>query len=287
MIEKNHLIEIYNKYREGKLAHAYLIETNNISKLLKDLKELIKALNCPEKYQENCSNCNLCNLISKNNLPNLILIEPDGTSIKKAQIEALKLSFETKPIYSKYNTYIIKNAEKLNGSSANAMLKFVEEPTEGILGFFVTENKDVIISTIKSRCQSLVVNYDNSDILDKINITADELNEYLQTIKKYIAKVLSNEIINNKELILNKYSERKEIEKLFKIIFEIYNNLFLKSINKSYNKNLTDIVSKDENTLKIINELNIISKFLQDLSYNVNIELLLDKFVIEMRKNCG
>lgn len=287
MIEKNHLIEIYNKYREGKLAHAYLIETNNISKLLKDLKELIKALNCPEKYQENCSNCNLCNLISKNNLPNLILIEPDGTSIKKAQIEALKLSFETKPIYSKYNTYIIKNAEKLNGSSANAMLKFVEEPTEGILGFFVTENKDVIISTIKSRCQSLVVNYDNNDILDKLNITADELNEYLQTIKKYIAKVFSNEIINNKELILNKYSERKEIEKLFKIIFEIYNNLFLKSINKSYNKNLTDIVSKDENTLKIINELNIISKFLQDLSYNVNIELLLDKFVIEMRKNCG
>lgn len=287
MIEKNHLIEIYNKYREGKLAHAYLIETNNISKLLKDLKELIKALNCPEKYQENCSNCNLCNLISKNNLPNLILIEPDGTSIKKAQIEALKLSFETKPIYSKYNTYIIKNAEKLNGSSANAMLKFVEEPTEGILGFFVTENKDVIISTIKSRCQSLVVNYDNNDILDKLNITADELNEYLQTIKKYIAKVFSNEIINNKELILNKYSERKEIEKIFKIIFEIYNNLFLKSINKSYNKNLADIVSKDENTLKIINELNIISKFLQDLSYNVNIELLLDKFVIEMRKNCG
>ena len=43
-----------------------------------------------------------------------------------------------------------KNAEKLNGSSANAMLKFVEEPTEGILGFFITNNKDVIIPTIKN-----------------------------------------------------------------------------------------------------------------------------------------
>ena len=129
MFSNSSLLEIYKKYREGRLAHAYLIETNNIPKLMNDLKELIKALNCPEEYQETCHKCNLCNLISKNNLPSLVTIEPEGTSIKKSQIEDLKIAFETKPIYSKYNTYIIKNAEKLNGSSANAMLKFVEEHT--------------------------------------------------------------------------------------------------------------------------------------------------------------
>lgn len=287
MFSNNNLKEIYEKYREGRLAHAYLIETNNTPRLINDLKELIKAINCPEEYQKSCKNCNLCNLIDKNNLPSLVTIEPDGTSIKKSQIEELKVSFETKPIYSKYNTYIIKNAEKLNGSSANAMLKFVEEPTDGILGFFITNNKDVIIPTIKSRCQSLVITYDSDNILDKLNITQEVFASYKELIKLYLNKITSNDLINHKELIINKIPERKDLEIMFKIIFEIYMNYLEKNLNKNYNQEIINIYEiKDENK-EIISKLNIITKFLQDLSYNVNMELLLDKFVIEMRENHG
>ena len=287
MFSINELNRIYEKYREKKLAHAYLIETNNISKLMIDLKNLIKAINCPEEYHEECSNCNLCNLINKDNLPSLIIIEPDGTSIKKSQIEALKLSFETKPIYSKYNTYIIQNAEKLNSSSANAMLKFVEEPTDGIIGFFITNNKDVIIPTIKSRCQSLVVNYENNNLLEHLNITQEELAKYLSIIKRYLNSIHTNQLLNYKNMILSELPERKDIDKMFKIIFEIYYQHFLKEINKPYNKELITDFKLEDNKEKIVDELNIINKFLQDLSYNVNIELLLDKFAIEMRRIHG
>lgn len=287
MLVNNNLSEILKKYREGRLAHAYLIETNNIPKLIDDLKELIKAINCPEEYKVNCSSCNLCNLISKNNLPSLIIIEPDGTSIKKSQIEDLKISFETKPIYSKYNIYIIKNAEKLNGSSANAMLKFVEEPTDGIIGFFLTNNKDVIIPTIKSRCQSIVVTYESNNLLDKLNITEEEYQNYQSIIKDYLTRINSKNLINHKEVILSKFPERKQIESMFQIIFEIYYNYFLKNLSKPYNQELMDYYNFKIDNSKIISCLNIVTKFLQDLSYNVNIELLLDKFVIEMRKNHG
>ena len=280
----NNLSEIYNQYREKKLAHAYLIETNNSTRLLDDLKKLIKAINCPNEYKENCQSCNLCNLITKDNLPSIITIEPEGASIKKNQIETLKLSFETKPIYSKYNVYIIKNAEKLNSSSANAMLKFVEEPTAGILGFFITNNKDVIIPTIKSRCQIIVVNYENDNLLEKLNISENELNNYKTLIQEYLKQIESNNFINNKELILSKYKERTEIETMFKIIFEIYYNIFLKSLSKPYNNELIDNFENDNQKEEIFSKLNIVSKILQELSYNVNIELLLDKFVLEMRK---
>ena len=287
MFSNKNLNEIVDKYREGRLAHAYLIETNNPSKLIDDLKEVIKVINCPEDYQEYCQNCNLCNLINKNNLPSLITIEPDATSIKKAQIEELKRAFETKPIYTKYNTYIIKNAEKLNGSSANAMLKFVEEPTDGIIGFFITDNKDVIIPTIKSRCQSLVVNYESDNILDKLNLTEEELDNYKELIKEFIAKINSTTYINNKTLILSKITERSSLDKMFKILFKIYYQYFLKNLNKPFNEELTKIIEIQENNQEIITKMNIITKFLQDLSYNVNMELLLDKFVIEMRRANG
>ena len=167
------------------------------------------------------------------------------------------------------------------------MLKFVEEPTEGILGFFITNNKDVIIPTIKSRCQSLVITYDSDNILDKLNITTEQFTSYKELINLYLNKIASNALINHKELILNKVSERKDLEIMFKIIFEIYISYLEKSLNKSYNEEITNIYEIKEGTKEIISKLNIITKFLQDLSYNGNMELLLDKFVIEMRENHG
>ena len=283
MFQNPILNDLYNKYREKKLAHAYLIETNNLNKALEDVKQLIKMLNCNEEYVSECHKCNLCNLINKNNLPSLKIIEPDGTSIKKNQIEELKESFATIPIYSRYNVYIINNAEKLNSSSANSMLKFVEEPTEGILGFFITNNKDVMIDTIKSRCQSLVVNYEENSIIETLGITKEEYEKYLEITKKYLDKVNSDELINNKKEVLSFYSERKDIENILKIIFNIYYQNFLKSINLDFNSEIIKLYEIKEDSKLISHKLNIITKILQEMSYNVSIELILDKFVIEMR----
>lgn len=281
---ENNLLEIYTKYREERLAHAYLIETNNIPRLMTDLKLLIKALLCPEEYTDTCHNCSLCNLINKNNLPSIIVIEPDGAFIKKAQIEDLKHAFGTKPIYSKYNIYIMKNAEKLNSSSANAMLKFLEEPTEGIIGFFLTTNKDVIIPTIKSRCQSLVINYKEDNIKEELNLTAEDYNCYQDIIKVLFKSIQEDSLLNNKEMILSKLPERKDIETLFRLILAIYFQAFLRNSKQVYDEELLEIIEIKENNEKVTQKLNIITKFLLDLRYNVNIELLLDKFVIEMRK---
>ena len=179
MFENPILNELVKRYREKKLAHAYLIETNNYDKALQDLKEFIKIINCPEEYKKKCEKCNLCNLINKDNLPSIKIIEPDGASIKKVQMEELKEAFSTKPVYSRYNTYIIMNAEKLNSSSANSMLKFIEEPTDGIIGFFITNNKDVMIETIKSRCQSLILKYENKNIVESLGINVLKLFLYI------------------------------------------------------------------------------------------------------------
>ncbi len=277
------LNEIINKYHENKLAHAYLIETNNINRCLNDLKEIIKNLNCPQEFTNNCTKCNLCNLIAKNNLPSIKILEPDGSNIKKNQIAELKKDFSTMPIYSKFNIYILKNAEKLNASSANAMLKFLEEPEFGILGFFLTNNKDIIIDTIKSRCQCLVVRYDIEDIAENLNITHEKFQDYLNTIVSYLNTINENPTINNKKLLLSKYPDKIDILNIFKIIFALYYNAYLKSINSKYNLELLKNYEINLNSNLIIKKLEIITAILKEMSYNVNIELILDKFVIEMR----
>ena len=287
MFENPILNELVKRYREKKLAHAYLIETNNYDMALQDLKEFIKIINCPEEFKEKCEKCNLCNLINKDNLPSIKIIEPDGASIKKVQMEELKEAFSTKPIYSRYNTYIIMNAEKLNSSSANSMLKFIEEPTDGIIGFFITNNKDVMIETIKSRCQSLILKYENKNIVESLGINAEDYNKYLEIIPVYLKKIESKELINNKKELLTIYPERKDVANIFQIIFSIYYENFLKMHNKEYNNNIASIYNPKEQSPYLIKKLNIIMGIIQNLSYNVSIEQALDKFAIEMRDSNG
>ena len=166
MIESVQLKELVKRNRENKLAHAFLLETNNYNKCYTDLLNLLKMLNCPFEYKNKCNeSCNICSLIEANNLPSLVFVEPDGQAIKKDQILDVMNKFSTKPVFSKFNMYIIKNADRLNSAAGNTILKFLEEPEENILGFFITNNKENIMSTIKSRCQIINCFYDEEELL--------------------------------------------------------------------------------------------------------------------------
>ena len=277
--------KIVKLYHENKLSHAYLLVTNNIENCLSDLKIAIKQINCNKEYLENCTKCNICNLINQNFLPSLIIIEPDGKMIKKEQILELKRKFSTKPIYTKENIYVIKNAEALNAASANTMLKFLEEPEDNIIGFFITNNVNNVINTIKSRCEILNVFYDVHDL--NIDSVDNSLNKpYLDVARNYIKKIeveKSMRIMYNKSELLNIYSEREDIKKVFQILVIIYEELL------KYKLNLSNLFSKLDidfleflNYKDILNRINLLNKFLDDLNSNANIELLLDKFVIEM-----
>lgn len=284
MLEK--LNNLVNYYHENKLSHAYLIETNDLDKCLDDLKIVVKKLFCPNVYEEQCIKCNICNLIDQNYLPSLKIIEPNGSSIKKEQILELKRMFSSIPIYTKNNIYIIKNAEKMTDSSANTMLKFLEEPEDNLLGFFITNNTYNVINTIKSRCEIIKVYYDEDDLNFK-NLFSDKYRKHFEVISNYIYKIeieKKNLIMYNKNELLSNFSEREDYKLLFKIMLLIYEEalnyvLGLKSDISSYEQ-FAYLINYSSNLL--IKRIKLITEFLDDINYNVNIELLLDKFVIEL-----
>ncbi|MFP3422981.1 DNA polymerase III subunit delta', partial [Bacillus sp. SIMBA_161] len=51
--------------------------------------------------------------------------------------------------------YVIEQADRMNNSSANALLKFLEEPEANVTALLLTERLNAIMSTIRSRCQLL------------------------------------------------------------------------------------------------------------------------------------
>lgn len=269
----NDLKSLVKNYNENRLSHAFLIETNDIEKCFNDIKKVIKVINCENKYQENCNFCNLCYQIDKNTLPSFITIEPEGSTIKKSQIIELKEKMYTKPVYSKYNCYVILNSDKLNSSSANTMLKFIEEPEENIIGFFITNHIENIIDTIRSRCQILYQKYDVVD--EKIE---EEKKNLIQEYIKNIELDNPHTLLYNKNVFLEKNYTREETIQIFIEMFKIYNAVYT---NKTISEEYAFLNKMDK--LSLAKKLNIINKAIQNLNRNGNINLILDTFVIEMR----
>ena len=273
-------------YHENKISHVYLVETNNVDACLNDLKEVAKQIFCTGEYTDGCTKCNICNLVDQDFLPSLLIIEPDGTTIKKEQITDLKRKFSTVPIYTKDNIYIIKRAEAMNGASANTMLKFLEEPEDRIIGFFITSNLNNVLPTIRSRCEIIKAMYDIHEL--NIDSLFDEQNKNLLDIAtKYLEKIeveKSNSIMYNKEVVISQITEREDVKKLFQIILIIYEEFFKNSLNLNNKHQLFENVKFLSNISNqgLLERIKLVTTFLDDITSNVNLELLLDKFVIEL-----
>lgn len=264
---------LLKRYHENKLAHAFLLETNDISRCYEDVLNFIKKLCCPHTFSIECKeNCNLCSLIDADNLPSLITINPDGQFIKKGQILDMMEKFSTKPVFTNFNIYVIREAERFNSSSANTLLKFLEEPEDNILGIFITNNKENVISTIRSRCQIFSCYY-NGNIADNLN------DDILTDVKLYLNAIYNNkdDLLYNKTHMSGYYSDRKD--------WEIFFNTMLYYLNDCYSSDRLDKIELVKNISKcnLVKVIILIEEILKYIKSNGNIDLILDRFVIEMR----
>ena len=117
------------------------------------------------------------------NSPDYIEITPDGNSIKIAQIRKLQSDILVKP-YKSYKIYVIDEAQKMTVEAQNALLKTLEEPPKYAIIILITNNKESLLDTIKSRC----------DIIKFTPIPLVEVADYLtQTgVDKNRASLLAN-----------------------------------------------------------------------------------------------
>lgn len=282
MIMSSKIQNLVKKYRENKFSHAFLFVTNDIKKCNNDVKNLIKIISCAGDYQDNCDKCNICYQIEHGTIPNIIEIYPENNVIKKSQILNLKNCFKSKPLFLKNNIYIVNEAEKLNASSANTMLKFLEEPEENIIGFFITNNKEAMLDTIISRCQVITISYDVDNIASYLGLSEDEQTKYQELVIKYLQNLIESPadgILINKKIINVNLKDRKEINIFFQYIYYLLEQI----INENESDILYSFLTKlDKKTLVKIQK--IIYNLLESITFNANIELLLDNFVIEMEE---
>ena len=282
---------IKNAVNNDKISHAYLIETMGNDYGFDFALAFAKVLLCPYKYfnDAKCGNCNQCKAIDDNNFIELEIIDTEEMWIKKEKIDSLQKNFNFKPIIGKRKVYIINNADRIKDTIANKLLKFIEEPAEGIVAILVTENKEKIIDTIISRCQiiSLKTSYKASDlnILKKYdkNMIDDTLN-----FVKFLEKEKINSIAYTNDLVHSKLKDRIYYIHFFEIMILFYNDIINYILNnelkifKDYDIEIGNFETKK--IANILKKIDIILEFKKYIINNVNLNLLIDKLIINFEK---
>ncbi len=187
------------------------------------------------------------NLIKKKTHPNFFLIDISENKkiIDISQIRNM-LEFSNKSSFNnKYKIILIDNIEYLNISSANALLKVLEEPNEKLIFIIIHNSAKKILSTIKSRC-----------IVFNKNIKSDD---NIKIFEKISNKSFNHDI--NKEFV-NRYMSVGDLYTITK--FSEENNLNLHDINP---RDILDIIL-DSSNKKHLKDLNLIIRFMQIYFYN-------------------
>lgn len=105
-----------------------------------------------EKAELACGSCGACVRIAQKQSESLLLVEPDGVAIKIDQVRQI-LRFVSLQNVTQARAVIIDGAEKLNATSANALLKTLEEPPPNTYFFLISNSLASILPTIRSRSQ--------------------------------------------------------------------------------------------------------------------------------------
>ena len=163
-------------YGAGKMAHAYIFAGADGVGKFKTAREWAKMLLCHDRvtsqnedggFVDSCGKCESCLVFEGDGHPDFIPIYKELIQFtregknKKTPVdmpinvirEFLLEKVASRPGMGQTSVYVIKESEKLNAASQNALLKVLEEPPGHCRIILLCTRLDNLLPTTQSRCQ--------------------------------------------------------------------------------------------------------------------------------------
>ena len=171
----------------GRIPHAQLFWGPAGSQKLPLALAYAQYINCHHRLEASdghdlgglssdaCGKCQSCRQAMSGNHPDIIRVtheKPNTISVDDIRVQ-VNDDIVIRPYSSKYKIYIIADADMMTVQAQNALLKTIEEPPEYAVIMLLTENAEVLLPTIRSRC-----------VMMKLRNIKDQL------VKKYLMEQL-------------------------------------------------------------------------------------------------
>ena len=227
-----------NSIKSNMVSHAYMFEgPNGIGKntMARELAAILLEM-------ENLFNS-----------PDYIEIKPDGNSIKIAQIRKLQSDILVKP-YKSYKIYVIDEAQKMTVEAQNALLKTLEEPPKYAIIILITDNKESLLDTIKSKCEiikftpipmqevasyltmngidskraSLLANFSRGSMKKAIELSeSEEFHLMREEVQKYVETFLNGNLIEIMDIQSSIEKYKDQITNVLDLLINYFRDIMM------------------------------------------------------------
>jgi len=157
--------EFAKRLDSGRMAHAYLLAGAEGMGKRELAKQMAATLLCQQQGHRACGLCRSCQLFAGGAHPDFRLltfeVNPRTDKLRSElvidQVRELNASMQLTHSISPRKVALIYPAEAMNRSTANALLKTLEEPPGDSVLLLVTHDPTRLPATIRSRCQGIRV----------------------------------------------------------------------------------------------------------------------------------
>ncbi|WP_033117613.1 DNA polymerase III subunit delta [Intestinimonas butyriciproducens] len=164
--------QVKHRLQTGRgLSHAYILAGPSGTGKRTLGGALSSALVCSGRGEPPCGHCPDCRKAGAGVHPDVIRIGLDGKDISVSQIRELRADAYVRPNEAARKVYVLENAQTMNGSAQNALLKLLEDGPAYAAFLLLTDNAGNMLATVRSRCE----------LLNLSPVTPAECREYLLT----------------------------------------------------------------------------------------------------------
>lgn len=302
---------ISRSFAAHKPSHAYLLVGDQTERATLFLAQ---SMICQQDDLA-CEECEDCRRIADGNFPDLITYDGLEKSIKKENIEYIQNEFNKSSLEGKGKIYILKNVEKSSDSAMNSLLKFLEEPLDGVYAILTTKNITKVLPTIQSRCQvihllpeskeSIRMNLASEGITDEDarilsqlfgsekKCLANQDSEVYRDVKVYALNFIedlytnpSNLLINLEISLMKKYKGEKETIRMFlnmvvlglRDLFHVKHSMSITFVNH------IDFLKRFQDDPHLLEKIELLLDTIYTIDTNANLALLLESMVYKLMK---
>lgn len=269
--------------KQNTLSHSYIFSGLQEQSFA---VEISKKVLCKQEHT-GCDSCSSCLKINSSNHPDLMIISPDGASIKNAQVEAFQEFIYIKPFESEKKIVIFTEMDLMTPRAQNRILKTLEEPPEYALFIFLTNNLEALLETVVSRCQVIQFYHNLESEGSEIDQSVlEKAIEFVKSIEfKDVNRVFDFAVYAKEDkqrflIMINRVAQiLRDV-----MIFKETNNLSLISVENftilDYRNHLEKL-SKSFKTETLVDLIFLIDDVEQKLKNNMNFELTIDQLLFK------
>jgi len=155
VIGQKHVVQVLAQAsRPGapSMTHAWLVTGPPGSGRSTAARAFAAALQCPEG---GCGTCHECRTTLAGAHPDVALVATEHVVLRVEDVRPLVVLAQQRPSLGRWRVIVIEDADRLNDTSGNLLLKAIEEPPPRTVWLLCAPSPQDVLVTIRSRCRQV------------------------------------------------------------------------------------------------------------------------------------